>query len=53
MFADYIDASKQDVSQELQKLGGAKIILSTVFDSKSMSSVFSTYTSLLVYVLES
>jgi D-arabinose 1-dehydrogenase-like Zn-dependent alcohol dehydrogenase len=34
----YIDSTAQDVAAELMKLGGAKIILATVTDSKSMSA---------------
>jgi D-arabinose 1-dehydrogenase-like Zn-dependent alcohol dehydrogenase len=33
----YIDSKTQDVAAELTKLGGAKIILATVTDAKSMS----------------
>jgi D-arabinose 1-dehydrogenase-like Zn-dependent alcohol dehydrogenase len=33
----YIDSTSQNVAQELTKLGGAKVILATVTDSKSMS----------------
>jgi D-arabinose 1-dehydrogenase-like Zn-dependent alcohol dehydrogenase len=35
----YIDSQAQDPAVELQKLGGAKIILATVTDAKAMSSV--------------
>jgi len=35
----YIDTSKEDAAQVLQKLGGAKVVLSTVFDAKAMSSM--------------
>jgi D-arabinose 1-dehydrogenase-like Zn-dependent alcohol dehydrogenase len=34
----YIDSTAQDVAAELTKLGGAKIILATVTDSRSMSA---------------
>ena len=33
----YIDSTTQDVAAELTKLGGARVILATVTDSKSMS----------------
>lgn len=33
----YIDSTTQNVAQELQKIGGAKVILSTVTNSKAMS----------------
>jgi D-arabinose 1-dehydrogenase-like Zn-dependent alcohol dehydrogenase len=33
----YIDSTTQDVSSELAKLGGARVILATVTDAKSMS----------------
>jgi D-arabinose 1-dehydrogenase-like Zn-dependent alcohol dehydrogenase len=36
---DYIDTSAGDPAQALQKLGGAKIILATAPDSKSMSAL--------------
>ena len=36
--AHYIDSTKQDVSAELQKLGGAKLILATVTDAEAMST---------------
>jgi D-arabinose 1-dehydrogenase-like Zn-dependent alcohol dehydrogenase len=36
---DYIDTSEGDPAQALQKLGGAKIILATAPDSKSMSAL--------------
>ena len=35
----YIDSKSQNIVAELKKLGGAKVILSTVTDSKTMSSV--------------
>lgn len=35
----YIDNEKQDVAAELTRLGGAKVILATVPDSKAMSAV--------------
>jgi D-arabinose 1-dehydrogenase-like Zn-dependent alcohol dehydrogenase len=38
--AVYIDSTKQDAAEELTKLGGAKVILATVTDSKTMSAVF-------------
>jgi D-arabinose 1-dehydrogenase-like Zn-dependent alcohol dehydrogenase len=38
--AHYIDSGAGDPAAELQKFGGAKIILATAPDSKSMSSVF-------------
>jgi D-arabinose 1-dehydrogenase-like Zn-dependent alcohol dehydrogenase len=34
----YIDSTVQNVTEELTRLGGAKVILSTVTDSKSMSA---------------
>jgi len=34
----YIDSESQRVSEELQKLGGAKVILSTVTDSKAINA---------------
>jgi D-arabinose 1-dehydrogenase-like Zn-dependent alcohol dehydrogenase len=34
----YIDSTAQNVAEELVKLGGAKVILATVTDAKSMSS---------------
>ena len=34
----YIDSTVQNVAEELTRLGGAKVILSTVTDSKSMSA---------------
>ncbi len=34
----YIDSTKQDVAAELQKLGGAKLILATVTDAAAMST---------------
>jgi D-arabinose 1-dehydrogenase-like Zn-dependent alcohol dehydrogenase len=36
----YIDSTTQDVAAGLMKLGGAKVILATVTDSKSMSAAF-------------
>ncbi len=35
----YIDSQAQDPAQELQKLGGAKVILSTVTDAGALSAV--------------
>ncbi len=35
----YIDSTVQNAAEELTKLGGAKVILATVTDAKSMSSV--------------
>ncbi len=35
----YIDSQKQDAAAELMKFGGAKVILATVTDAKTMSSV--------------
>ncbi|MES1151509.1 MAG: alcohol dehydrogenase catalytic domain-containing protein, partial [Dongia sp.] len=35
----YIDSTKQDVAAALTKMGGARVILSTVTDAKTMSSV--------------
>jgi D-arabinose 1-dehydrogenase-like Zn-dependent alcohol dehydrogenase len=35
----YIDSTAQNAAEELAQLGGAKVILSTVTDAKSMSSV--------------
>ena len=35
----YIDSTLQNAAEELTKLGGAKVILATVTDAKSMSSV--------------
>lgn len=35
----YIDSDKQDVAQELMKLGGAKVIVSTATNAKAVSSV--------------
>lgn len=35
----YLDSQKQDVAAELTRLGGAKIILATVTNSKAMSAV--------------
>jgi len=35
----YIDSTQQDAAAELTKLGGAKVILATVTDAKTMSSV--------------
>jgi D-arabinose 1-dehydrogenase-like Zn-dependent alcohol dehydrogenase len=34
----YIDSTSQDVAAELMKLGGARVILATVTDAKSMSA---------------
>lgn len=34
----YIDSTAQDVAEELTRLGGAKVILATVTDAKSMSA---------------
>jgi D-arabinose 1-dehydrogenase-like Zn-dependent alcohol dehydrogenase len=34
----YLDSNSQNVAQELTKLGGAKVILATATDSKTMSS---------------
>ena len=34
----YIDSTAQNVVEELNKLGGARVILSTLTDSKSMSN---------------
>jgi D-arabinose 1-dehydrogenase-like Zn-dependent alcohol dehydrogenase len=34
----YIDSSAQNVAEELQKLGGARVVLATVTDSKSMAA---------------
>lgn len=34
----YIDSTKQKVAEELTKLGGAKVILATVTDAKTMSA---------------
>lgn len=34
----YIDSTAQDVASELTRLGGARVILATVTDAKSMSS---------------
>jgi len=34
----YIDSTTQDVAAELMKLGGAKVVLATVTDAKSMSA---------------
>ncbi len=33
----YIDSESQDVAKELQKLGGAKVVLATVTSTKAMS----------------
>ncbi len=38
--AHYVDAAAGDPSVELQKFGGARVILATAPDSKSMSAVF-------------
>lgn len=35
----YIDSTAQNAAEELTRLGGAKVILATVTDAKSMSSV--------------
>jgi D-arabinose 1-dehydrogenase-like Zn-dependent alcohol dehydrogenase len=35
----YLDSTKQDVTAELSKMGGARVILSTVTDAKTMSGV--------------
>lgn len=35
----YIDSTSQNAAEELTRLGGAKVILATVTDAKSMSSV--------------
>jgi D-arabinose 1-dehydrogenase-like Zn-dependent alcohol dehydrogenase len=35
----YIDSTSQNAAEELAKLGGAKVILATVTDAKTMSSV--------------
>lgn len=35
----YIDSQSEDVAKELQKLGGAKVILSTVTNNEAISSV--------------
>lgn len=35
----YIDSTKQNAAEELTKLGGAQVILATVTDAKTMSSV--------------
>jgi D-arabinose 1-dehydrogenase-like Zn-dependent alcohol dehydrogenase len=35
----YLDSTSQNAAEELTKLGGAKVILATVTDAKSMSSV--------------
>jgi D-arabinose 1-dehydrogenase-like Zn-dependent alcohol dehydrogenase len=35
----YIDSTTQNAAEELTKLGGAKVIIATVTDSKSMASV--------------
>jgi D-arabinose 1-dehydrogenase-like Zn-dependent alcohol dehydrogenase len=37
--AVYIDSSSQNAAEELTKLGGAKVILATAPDAKSMSAV--------------
>lgn len=37
----YIDSTSQNAAEELTKLGGAQVILATVTDAKSMSSVIS------------
>lgn len=38
--AVYIDSKADDAAQELQKMGGAKVILATAPNSKSMSELF-------------
>jgi D-arabinose 1-dehydrogenase-like Zn-dependent alcohol dehydrogenase len=35
----YIDSTAQDVAEELQKLGGAKVVLATVVNAKAMAAV--------------
>jgi D-arabinose 1-dehydrogenase-like Zn-dependent alcohol dehydrogenase len=35
----YIDSTAQDVAEELQKLGGARVVLATVVNAKAMASV--------------
>ena len=35
----YLDSTKQNAAEELTRLGGAKVILATVTDARSMSSV--------------
>jgi alcohol dehydrogenase/propanol-preferring alcohol dehydrogenase len=35
----YIDSTVQDAAAELTKLGGAKVVLATVTDAKSMSAI--------------
>jgi len=35
----YLDSTQQNVAEELTRLGGAKVILATVTDARSMSSV--------------
>jgi D-arabinose 1-dehydrogenase-like Zn-dependent alcohol dehydrogenase len=35
----YIDSTSENAAEELTKLGGAKVILATVIDAKTMSSV--------------
>ncbi|MGA3065492.1 MAG: alcohol dehydrogenase [Tepidisphaeraceae bacterium] len=35
----YIDSSEQNVSEELQKLGGAKVIIATATDASAMTAV--------------
>ena len=37
----YLDSTNQDVAAELKKLGGARVILSTVTNSRAMSAVLS------------
>ncbi|MGA8385683.1 MAG: alcohol dehydrogenase, partial [Candidatus Cybelea sp.] len=39
--ADYIDSSSSDVSAELQRLGGAKLVLSTITAAAAMEPVLS------------
>lgn len=38
--AHYLDAAAGDAAEELQKFGGARVILATAPDSKSMSALF-------------
>jgi D-arabinose 1-dehydrogenase-like Zn-dependent alcohol dehydrogenase len=35
----YIDSTAQDVAEELQRLGGAKVVLATVVNAKAMAAV--------------
>ncbi len=37
--AAYIDSQAQDTSAELQKLGGAKVVLATVTNANAMATV--------------